>query len=65
MTRRVLDPKCDHRRKGIVTSSVDPVKGEAHAATNCCDRPECIEDAKGWVNQTVLADKAIWIADKP
>lgn len=45
------DPICieaDHERKGIVTSGTE---GDAHAAVNVCDRPECIEDAKLWVQE--------------
>lgn len=40
------DPKCDHRRAGIVTAGGGT--GEPHAATNVCDRPECIADAVEW-----------------
>lgn len=52
---RVTDPICTHARRGIVTSHppkvrlFDAVELGAHAATNVCDRPECIEDAKFWV----------------
>jgi hypothetical protein len=40
------EPQCRHARRGIVTSGggVD----EGHAATNVCDRPECIADAIAW-----------------
>lgn len=56
------EPKCRHKRRGIVTSG-KYVEGEPHAATNCCDRPECIEDAKLWVNQIVLARTAHYVPD--
>ena len=39
------DPKCRHKRKGIVKA------GEwdgAHASTAVCDRAECIDDAMAW-----------------
>jgi hypothetical protein len=41
--------QCTHRRKGIVTTHPDGyVPGEAHAARNCCDRPDCIQAATSW-----------------
>lgn len=45
---RLPDPKCNHARRGIVEAGdpYDPARG--HAATNVCDRPECIEDAMAW-----------------
>lgn len=46
---RVTDPICDHARKGIVTSHPVEYFQGPHAATNVCDREECIEDAKRWV----------------
>lgn len=42
---RVTDPSCHHARKGIVTAGG---RAGAHAATNVCDRPECIADAMFW-----------------
>jgi hypothetical protein len=56
------DPKCSHKRRGIVTSG-KYTPGEPHAATNVCDRAECIEDAKRWVNQTVMARTAHYVPD--
>lgn len=56
------DPKCSHKRRGIVTSG-EYVEGEAHAATNCCDRPDCIEDAKLWVNRMTLSRTAYYKSD--
>lgn len=47
---RVPDPKCNHARRGIVRAG-DP--HGAYAATNVCDRPECIEDAKAWAEAEV------------
>lgn len=44
---RYPDPKCRHKRKGLVFAGGG--EGEAHASTQVCDRPECIEDAKAWV----------------
>ena len=44
------DPKCNHVRRGIVRAG-DP--HGAYAATNVCDRAECIEDAKAWAEATV------------
>ena len=46
---RLPDPKCQHKRKGIVYAG-DP-EG-AYAATNVCDRPDCIADAKEWAEAT-------------
>lgn len=43
---KLPNPKCKHARRGIVTSGGGP--GEAHAATNVCDRPGCIADAIAW-----------------
>ena len=42
--------QCTHARRGIVTTHPDgpPIDG-AHAARNCCDRPECIAAAQQWV----------------
>jgi len=42
---RITDPICDHKRRGIVKAG--HAEG-AYAATNVCDRPKCIEDAKFW-----------------
>jgi hypothetical protein len=44
---RIPDPICEHKRKGIVTAG-DPKGTGPHAASNVCDRGECIEDAKQW-----------------
>lgn len=41
----VPDPLCNHKRRGIVTAGGPKT---AHAATNVCDRQECIEDAIEW-----------------
>jgi hypothetical protein len=55
------DPKCNHKRKGIVTAgSADG----AHAATSCCDRSECIADAIEWAEATARLP-ARFIPDKP
>lgn len=54
------DPKCKHKRKGIVTSG-DPKSGP-HAATNVCDRPECIADAKEWAH-ALTRQEATYISD--
>jgi hypothetical protein len=45
---------CTHARTGVVTShpvtgSYQP--GSSHAATNVCDRPECIAEAIAWVER--------------
>lgn len=52
MARKISDPKCNHKRTGIVTShpGVMPASNESHAATNCCDRPACIADAIEWAS---------------
>lgn len=42
---RYRDLLCRHARRGIVTSGGPET---AHAATDVCDRPECIEDAIAW-----------------
>ena len=39
------DPKCRHKRKGIVKAG--SWEG-AHASHAVCDRDDCIEDAKAW-----------------
>lgn len=57
------EPKCTHSRRGIVTSGAY-TNGEPHAATNVCDRPDCIEDAKLWVNRIILARTAHYIPDR-
>lgn len=44
------DPRCDHARRGIVRAG-DPAG--AYAATNVCDRAECIADAKEWAEAQV------------
>ena len=47
------DPKCSHKRKGIVKA------GEwdgAHASTAVCDRTECIEDAMEWAKTITHLD---------
>lgn len=55
------DPKCRHKRKGIVKA------GEwegTHASTAVCDRPDCIADAIEWAHaQTHLP--AEFIPDAP
>lgn len=56
------EPKCRHKRAGTV--SVPYVQGEAHASTAVCARPDCIEDAKLWVNRITLTRNAEYIADK-
>lgn len=38
-------PPCPHGRQGIVTSGGP---GQAHAATDICERPSCIADAIEW-----------------
>ena len=51
------DPICMHGRKGIVTShpprlsAWKPSEPGAHAATDVCDRAECIDNAKQWVER--------------
>lgn len=40
------DPKCRHARRGIVTAG--DYRTGPHAATNVCDRPDCIADAIEW-----------------
>lgn len=39
------DPKCRHKRKGIVKAGEWDGRHASHAV---CDRPACIEDAKEW-----------------
>lgn len=56
------EPKCRHKRKGIVTTG-KYVTGEPHAATNCCDRPACIDDAIRWVNQTAMTRTGHFVRD--
>lgn len=56
------EPKCRHARRGIVTSG-PYVAGEPHAAVSVCARPECIEDAKLWVNRSTLSRTAEFIPD--
>lgn len=51
VSRYILpDPQCSHKRKGIVTSG--DYKTGPHAATDVCDRPECIADAQAWATAT-------------
>lgn len=54
------DPLCHHARCGIVTSG-DP-EG-THAATDVCDRPECIQDAITWA-QTITRLPAEHVPDR-
>jgi hypothetical protein len=56
------EPKCHHKRRGIVTSG-EYVEGEPHAATNVCDRQDCIDDAILWVNRVILARTAHYVPD--
>jgi hypothetical protein len=62
MTNRyaIPDPLCEHKRKGIVTAG--SVAG-THAATNVCDRLECIEDAKAWA-YAMTHKEAVFVADQ-
>ena len=46
---RLPDPKCNHVRRGLVSSG-DP-RG-AYASTQVCSRPECIDDAMAWSEAT-------------
>jgi hypothetical protein len=47
------DPKCHHVPTVRVSSHEDLLAefrpGEPVASTYCCDRPECITDAREWV----------------
>lgn len=55
------DPKCRHKRKGIVKA------GEwdgAHASHTVCDRSECIADAIVWA-ETMTRLPARFIPDRP
>lgn len=55
------DPKCRHKRKGIVKA------GEwdgAHASTAVCDREACITDALEWANAHNVGE-AVFIPDRP
>ena len=56
------EPKCRHKRRGIVTSG-EHIPGEMHATTNCCDRPSCIDDAIRWVNQMTQSRTGHYISD--
>lgn len=53
------DPKCTHKRKGIVKAGD---YAGVHASTYVCDRPECIEDAKQWAWATCHLE-AVFIPD--
>ncbi len=57
-------PKCRHKRRGIVTSGAFTI-GQPHAATDVCDREGCIEDAKLWVNRQTLSRTAKFVPDAP
>ncbi len=55
--------QCTHVRAGIVTTHPGGyVRGEAHAARNCCGRQACIDAAVAWcaskANRT-----AYWLPD--
>ena len=61
--------QCSHKRTGIVTNQPDslgsaayPERGRAHAARNCCDRPECIKAAKSWA-AGVTNETAYYVPD--
>jgi hypothetical protein len=56
---RIRDPKCGHRRRGIVHAE----SGIGRASTIVCARPECIEDAKRWVRE-ISGEAAVWLPDR-
>lgn len=61
MSRYTLpDPKCRHKRRGRVQAG--SFEG-AHASTNVCDRPECVEDAKKWARATTGGLEPVFIPD--
>lgn len=54
------DPKCNHKRKGIVSAG----SGDgAHASTSVCNRPDCIADAKQWAH-AVTRLPAVHVVDQ-
>ena len=60
---RIPDPKCTHKRKGIVTSgSLERGYTGPLASHSVCDRAACISDVKEWayamthIEPTVLMD---------
>lgn len=55
------DPKCRHKRKGVVKAG--SWEG-AHASHAVCDRPACIEDALEWARTLTHLDAA-FIPDRP
>lgn len=57
-------PPCGHARKGIVTSHPGRYESGPHAATNCCDRPACIEGCAAWV-LALTGLPGIWVEDSP
>jgi hypothetical protein len=59
----VNEPSCEHPRRGIVTTAPNGYKGGAHAATNCCDRPECVKDAARWARNLTGLD-ATFVPDR-
>lgn len=42
---------CRHPRTGVVTTHPGSYETGSHAATNVCDRPECIAEAVAWVER--------------
>lgn len=58
----MTEPKCRHKRRGIVRSG-EYVKDEPYAATSVCDRQDCIDDAIRWANRIVLARTARYVPD--
>lgn len=56
----VPDPKCKHKRTGRVEAGIPT---GVYASTNCCNRPECIEDAKEWA-YTLTLSPAHYVSDQ-
>lgn len=54
---------CTHPRRGIVTSHPAGYTNGSHAATNVCDRPDCIAEAIAWVER-VTGKPAFHVVDE-
>ncbi|HEY2086296.1 MAG TPA: hypothetical protein VGH54_09755 [Mycobacterium sp.] len=58
-----MSAQCTHPRTGVVTSGPWTAASGSHAATNVCDRPECIAEATAWVER-VTRRPAIYRRDE-
>jgi hypothetical protein len=59
-TDAIPEPKCNHKRKGLVTSgSLDPGYVGPLASHAVCDREACIADAKEWAYALTHIDPVV------